>query len=351
MSKIIRIRARLVRQWIEENSKRGEFTSRMAQAAAYLSGKEIKRRRSTRFYEEVKRDAILETTLENVYALADNWEVADKEKFAGALIVSEQEVWALPSGDARKGEIEVTRWSENILADPKFFPANKYIAVYVDDVRFRQREGNKVVVKAGKYIRIEPPSQLPGAIVLPVDAKTGDVLLVTQYRHPQRKFLTEAPRGFGMLGIDRETIDTAKREMAEETGALPLRNIAGLEQVFFLKAAYTDTGKLTEQPHYFLAFVDRALQIAKLNRNEPTMEEPAWIALPAFYRAVYQTEPVKLKRNEYELCLKKEYKTRLNTHTLLDEGILQIEDAFTCLVALLAKPHLEGKFPELFVKP
>lgn len=352
MGKTVRIRARLVHQWLKEN-KRGEITGGMYNAATYLlkkEGEKEEQRRGARFYEQVKRDAVLETTLENLYALAEALEVADKEKFVGALIVGEQESWTLPSGDANRGEIEVSRWSENLLADPKFFPANKYVAVYVDDVRFRQKEDDRVVVKNGKYIRIEPPSGLPGAIVLPVDAETGDVLLVTQYRHPQRRFLTEAPRGFGMLGVDQATIDTAKREMAEETGALPLKNIAGLEEVFFLKAAYTDTGKLTEKPHYFLAFVDRASQTTKLNRYEPTMEDPVWITLPVFYRAVYQAGSVKMQKNEYKLCLKKEYKKRLNTHTPIDDGILQIEDAFTCLVALLAKPHLEEKFPELFYK-
>lgn len=351
MNKTVRIRAKLVRKWIENNSKHGQLTDMMAQAANHLLGKEVKQRRRTSFYDSVRHDAILETALDNVYELAEKWGVADKEKFAGALIVSEQESWTLPSGDASRGEIEVTRWGENLLADSQFSPINKYIAVYIDDVRFRQRAGNQVIVKAGKYIRIEPPSQLPGAIVLPVDAKTGDVLLVTQYRHPQRRFLTEAPRGFGMLGVDQETIDTAKREMAEETGALPLKNIAGLEEVFFLKAAYTDTGKLTEQPHYFLAFVDRASQVAKLNRCEPTMEDPAWIALPAFYRAVYQqTEPVKLKPKEYEPCLNEKYKARLNTHTPLDDGMLLIADAFTCLIALLSRPRLKEKFPGLFAK-
>lgn len=343
--KLVKVRAKSVYEYIKTKFPR-EITTAMGTASEFLLGKW----NYARLYERCKRDELLEVPLDALYRLADQWNVADKEKFAGALIVSKQEKWTLPRGDASQGEIEVTQWSENILNDPKYAPVNKYVAVYVDDVRFRQRdeETGRVVVKEGKYIRIEVPSGLPGAIVLPVDSETGDVLLVTQYRHPQRRFLTEAPRGFGMLGVDRQTIDTARREMAEEAGAIPLKNIRGVEEIYHLRALYTDTGKLAEAPYYYLAFVNRKLQLENLNRREPTMEDPVWISLPVFYRAIYQEDPIELERGDYEFCLKEEYREKLNAKTPLDDGLLQIEDAFTVLVALLAQPRLKQRFSHLF---
>jgi 8-oxo-dGTP pyrophosphatase MutT (NUDIX family) len=252
---------------------------------------------------------------------------------------------------------KLLRWGENLLKDPKYSPVNEFVAIYIDDVKFRQRtEDGEVEIKGGKYIRIEPPSHKNGAVVFPVNREKKEVLLVTQYRHPQRRFLTEAPRGFGILGIDDEEIDTARRELAEETGALPIKE-EGVEALYHLRALYTDTGKLWEAPSYFLAFVDRKLQMEKLNRFEPTMEDPVWVSLKAFYKAIYWRE-VRLRAGEYELCLKPEYRKKLNAHTPIDDGVLEIKDAFTCLAGLLALPHLMAEglvsktlLSEIYKKP
>jgi 8-oxo-dGTP pyrophosphatase MutT (NUDIX family) len=310
-----------------------------------------------RFYELVRKGGIIETEVSKVYKLAEEFNVADKEKFLASVIVSKAETFSLPSGDAKCGEIEVTTWGENLLDDPKYSPVNEFVAIYIDNVKFRQRtEDGEVEIKEGKYIRIEPPSHKNGAVVLPVNREKKEVLLVTQYRHPQRQFLTEAPRGFGILGIDDEDIDTARRELAEETGALPIKE-EGVEALYHLRALYTDTGKLWEAPSYFLAFVDRKLQMEKLNRFEPTMEDPVWVSLKAFYKAIYWRE-VKLRAGKYELCLKPEYRKKLNAHTPIDDGVLEIKDAFTCLAGLLALPHLMAEglvsktlLSEIYKKP
>jgi 8-oxo-dGTP pyrophosphatase MutT (NUDIX family) len=342
----VRVKAKEIQDYIRDNAKRGTFTHYMANAANILLGQD----EVSRFYECCRRGEILEIPLSALYRLAEAWDVADIEKFAGALVMSERQTYTLPSGDARRGEIEVIQWGENVIADQKYNPTNKYVAVYVDAVRFRQidEESGKVIIKAGKYIRIEPPSGLPGAVVLPVDSQSGDVLLVQQYRHPQRRFLTEAPRGFGMPARDPDPLDTARREMAEETGAVPFKKVGGIEEWQHLRALYTDTGQLAHCPHYFLVYVDRRLQLEALNRQEPTMEDPVWVSLPAFYRAVETDQPIQLQPHEYKLCLKVEYREKLNARTPLDDGILKIEDAFTCLVALLAKPYLVKRYHNLF---
>jgi len=253
-------------------------------------------------------------------------------------------------GDANYGEIEVTSWGANILGDQKYYPVNEYVAVYVDDVRFRQMESDgKVNVKAGKYVRIEVPSRQAGAVVLPVDKNTGEVLLVTQFRHPQRRYLTEVPRGFGMLGIDRTAYETAKRELKEETGAVLVVNDRGTEEIYRLRSLYTDTGKLEESPEYFLVFVDKMHQQTELNRSEPTMEDPIWVNLSKFYEALYTDEEVTVEEGkDFEFCLIPENREKLNAQTKLNEGKLSIEDTFTVIVGALAKPILEKRFPKLF---
>jgi 8-oxo-dGTP pyrophosphatase MutT (NUDIX family) len=344
--RIVRVRAEQIFKYVQNHFDRGLRTQRLISATEIL----LEQSDAARFYERMRKNPVIEVRLSQLYELADWWNITDKVKFAGGLLAAEQTTFTLPSGDASCGEIEVTQWGENVIADEKYYPTSKYVAVYVDDVRFRQidEENGKVIIKKGKYIRIAPPSGLPGAVVLPVDAQSGDVLLVMQYRHPQRRFLTEAPRGFGMPVNDPYPVDTARREMAEETGAVPFKNIAGIEEWHHLRALYTDTGQLAHCPHYFLVFVNRKLQLDALNRQEPTMEAPVWVSLPAFYRAVETDDPIQLQGHEYELCLKAEYREKLNAHTPLDDGVLKIEDAFTCLVALLAKPLLIKRFPRLF---
>jgi hypothetical protein len=63
----------------------------------------------TRFYEKVRKDEIIETEKSKVYELAERFEIPDKEGFLASVIVGESETIYLPSGDAKCGEIEVTK--------------------------------------------------------------------------------------------------------------------------------------------------------------------------------------------------------------------------------------------------
>ncbi|HLO84477.1 MAG TPA: NUDIX domain-containing protein [Nostocaceae cyanobacterium] len=268
------------------------------------------------------------------------------EKILESLAPPNTERYKLPSGNANLGEIEIVSQSEdNLIKENLHSPVNKYVAVYVDDVRFFQKDKStgKTVIADGKYICITPPNNKNGAIVLPVDKNTGDILLVTQYRHPQRRFLTEAPRGFASIR-DNIEIDTAKRELEEETAAKPLPIYDSLdynrEEIYPLKALFTDTGKLSEQPAYFLAFVDRKLQFEKLKQRNPVMEDPVWVTLPKFYQAVYSKKPVQLLKTECEFAFSSDQRSYLRGGTPVDQGVLEVLDAFTTVVALLAFPYI-----------
>lgn len=309
----------------------------------------------TTFYEKCQKKEMLEVPYSNLIALGRELLIPDPEKFAGALISQSSETIQLPSGNASCAEIEVLVWGKDLLRPPedpkRYAPTSQYVSVFVDEVMFRQKdkETDRVEALWGQYVRIAPPAGTNhGAVVLIVDAQSGDVLLVSQYRHPQRRFLTETVRGFGTLGYDKNEMDTALREMEEEAGVVPLGDARGGLELHRLRRLYTDTGKLTEAPHYFLAYVERAHQTMELNRGAPLMEDPVWIPLATFYRAVRSDRAIALKSNEATPCLTPENKRQLNARTPIDEGRLEIEDAFTCLAAFLAEPMLRARFAEAF---
>lgn len=57
----------------------------------------------------------------------------------------------------------------------------------------------------------------PGAVVIVALDEVDRVVLVRQYRHPLRRFLTELPAG--LLDVDGEPpLEAARRELAEEAG-------------------------------------------------------------------------------------------------------------------------------------
>ena len=304
----------------------------------------LKIKRST-YYNRLKEggttielsDEEFEILLETIYDVLP----ADYHKILSGLTPENTETINLINGDAEKGEIEMIQQSTFGLISEDHSPVNQYVQVYVDNVRFRMfdRETNKPAIKPGRYVRIVVPSGLNGTVILPVDPETGDILLLTQFRHPQRRWLTEAPRGFGALGIDKNDFDTARREVEEETGAV-ISSINNEEQLFELKHLFTDTGKLTEMPGYFLAFVNRKLQIERLRVNPPIMEDPVWISLPKFYQAIYSKKPITLD-DEFEFVfMQHERKEYFGSSPLLDEDVLEINDAFTSQVGLLAFPYL-----------
>lgn len=147
-----------------------------------------------------------------------------------------------------------------------------------------------------------------------------------------------------MLGFDKTSMDTARRELEEETGAKILFS-NNREELFHLKDLYTDTGKLSEMPGYFLAFVDRELQMERLRINPPSMEDPVWISLRKFYEAIFSNEPIQLEHDEHELVfLQHEREEFFGTSLMIDEAKLEIVDAFTSQIGLLTMPHLKNRF-------
>ena len=81
------------------------------------------------------------------------------------------------------------------------------------------------------------------AVILPI-TDNNEVLFITQYRESVNKVSMELPAG--MIEPDEEPIDTAKRELEEETG-LKCNNIEPLISL------YPSTGYTSEKVHIFLA--------------------------------------------------------------------------------------------------
>jgi len=83
---------------------------------------------------------------------------------------------------------------------------NPYVRVYDDDVRFA--DGTD-----GRYVRIEPAGDGPGAVLLAVH--DGRIALVRTYRYPLGAWQWALPRGFAHA---TDPLVTARAELEEETG-------------------------------------------------------------------------------------------------------------------------------------
>lgn len=94
----------------------------------------------------------------------------------------------------------IRRTRENLVHE------NAYVRVYDDDVEFG--DGS-----AGRYVRIEPAGDGPGAVLLA--RHEGRIALVRTYRYPLAAWQWALPRGFAH-GTD--PLVTARAELAEETG-------------------------------------------------------------------------------------------------------------------------------------
>lgn len=102
-------------------------------------------------------------------------------------------------GNHLNGEIEIIK--ENIVF------SNSFATLYNDDVKFPQ--GNK-----GKYLRFLWNSPY-GVIIFPVDAN-GRILLIKNFRHENRAWSWEVPKGFGETELT--PLNCAKKELMEEAG-------------------------------------------------------------------------------------------------------------------------------------
>jgi ADP-ribose pyrophosphatase len=83
---------------------------------------------------------------------------------------------------------------------------NAYVRVYDDDVAFGDGA-------PGRYVRIEPSGDGPGAVLLALHE--GRIALVRTYRYPIGDWQWALPRGFAH-GTD--PLVTARAELEEETG-------------------------------------------------------------------------------------------------------------------------------------
>lgn len=77
---------------------------------------------------------------------------------------------------------------------------------------------DKVELCNGKTSSREVVYHPGGVCVLPHIKDTDEILLVKQFRYPYRKVLLEVPAG--KVEPNEDPLDTAKRELQEETGAL-----------------------------------------------------------------------------------------------------------------------------------
>lgn len=104
-------------------------------------------------------------------------------------------------GNHKKGEIEIVR--ENIEFE------NEYATLYNDDVIFPS--GNQ-----GKYLRFI--WNAPYGVMIFAKDSSGRLLLIKNFRHENRYWSWEIPKGFG----ERELtpLECAKKELFEETGCI-----------------------------------------------------------------------------------------------------------------------------------
>ncbi|MFF0188804.1 NUDIX hydrolase [Streptomyces sp. NPDC005244] len=128
-----------------------------------------------------------------------------------------------------------------------------YFCLVRDAVRFANG-------RLGTYIRIVPASASGGAAVLPVLAD-GRVVLLRHFRHADRDWHWEIPRGFGDPGEDGA--GTAARELQEELGV-------HVRDFTYLGPLSPDTGMRAGVDHLYLAHIG-TVELA----DEPTQDARA----------------------------------------------------------------------------
>jgi 8-oxo-dGTP pyrophosphatase MutT (NUDIX family) len=138
-------------------------------------------------------------------------------------------------GDASRGEIEIL--------EPRQVFANAFVEVYNDRVRFP--DGHE-----GENFRWHWTAPY-GVIALP-RLPDGSVLLIEQFRHIDRAWRIEAPRGFG--SAHETPAAAAQREVEEETGQT-VRRVHPLRSL----------GHSRYPVHLFLVDIDPAASAAPSN--------------------------------------------------------------------------------------
>ncbi|GAA2828778.1 NUDIX hydrolase [Kitasatospora sp. CM 4170] len=116
---------------------------------------------------------------------------------------------------------------------------DRYVTVVRDAVLFPSGV-------SGAYVRVCPTGDGVGAAVLPV-LHDGRVVLVRHFRHADRQWHWEIPRGFGEPGEEGDA--TARREAEEELGC-------PVAEVLRLGAMEADAGMAATRTELYLARLD-----------------------------------------------------------------------------------------------
>ncbi|MDT0602345.1 NUDIX hydrolase [Thalassotalea castellviae] len=101
-------------------------------------------------------------------------------------------------GNTEKGEIEIIK--EQVVYE------NDFAVIYDDYVKFPEGDG--------RYLRTEWKAPY-GVMIFPKNSQ-GDILLIRNFRHENRSWTWEVPKGFGEIGLS--SLECAKKELEEETG-------------------------------------------------------------------------------------------------------------------------------------
>jgi ADP-ribose pyrophosphatase len=91
------------------------------------------------------------------------------------------------------------------------------------------------------YITIKP-----GVCILPI--YNDNIVLIKQYRHTLKDFFWEFPAG--IIDENEQPVETAKRELHEETGLIT-------EKIIELGITYPSIGSTTEKIHLFFAICEK----------------------------------------------------------------------------------------------
>lgn len=116
-----------------------------------------------------------------------------------------------------------------------------YLTLIKDAVRFP--DGRR-----GAYVRVCSSRTGVGAAVFPV-LDDGRVVLIRHFRHSDRRWHWEIPRGFGEPGAGGA--DTARRELQEELGCRP-------RELIRLGAMNSDSGVSAGEDQIYFAYLDGA---------------------------------------------------------------------------------------------
>lgn len=109
---------------------------------------------------------------------------------------------------------------------------------------------------AEKYYSMKKPD----SVVIVAITKTKKIILIQQYRHPIRSTKYEVPAGY-VEKTDKNFIESAKRELLEETGYKP-KKLIKLGKTFAL------SGFLTNTVHFFLALDCEKIDTQHLDKDE-----------------------------------------------------------------------------------